>query len=101
PPPPSLSSLSLHDALPIFPVIWIARQRDPFVGLEFDEFERAGADRMLTHLVRRYVAWINHRKAGGEQRDKRRLRSLQMEGNLIIDRKSTRLNSSHVAISYA
>jgi hypothetical protein len=68
----------------LLPVIRIARQRDPFVGLEFNEFERASADRMLTHLVQCYVAWINYRKAGGEQRDKRRLRSLQMEGNLII-----------------
>src|SRR5215831_5701551 len=37
------------------PVIEIARHLDVFVRLELDEFERAGADRMLAHFTRRYM----------------------------------------------
>ena len=34
----------------VLPITGVARDLDVFVGLELDEFERAGADRMLTHL---------------------------------------------------
>src|SRR3712207_8817481 len=37
--------------------------------------------------------------AGGDHRDGERLR--QLDGGLHVDRKSTRLNSSHANISYA
>jgi hypothetical protein len=33
-------------------IFGIAGDPDVFVGLELDEFERAGADRMLAHLRR-------------------------------------------------
>ena len=61
------------------PVIRVRRHLDELVRLELDEFERAGADRMLAHLRRRDVAGIDRRQARGEQREKRRLRPLQDE----------------------
>src|SRR5215469_17074904 len=36
----------------LLPVIGISCYPDVFVRLELDEFERAGADRMLTHVSR-------------------------------------------------
>ena len=66
------------------PVIAIARDRDPFVWLELDEFERAGADRMLAHLPWRHMAGVDRRKPGGEQREQRRLRPLQAKRDLMI-----------------
>src|SRR5215472_12136672 len=44
---------------PWLPVIRIAGHRNRLVRLEIDEFERAGADRVLPHLARRDVARIN------------------------------------------
>ena len=60
-------------------VVGILRELDRFVGLELDEFERAGADRLGAHLARRDVAGVDRRVAGGEQRQQRRLRPLQVE----------------------
>jgi hypothetical protein len=54
------------------------------VGLEFDKFERAGADRSLAHVARLNVARIDRRIPAGESRQKGRLRPLQMEGNFVI-----------------
>src|SRR5439155_10907828 len=69
-------TLSLHDALPI----WRSRcGRDTFGFLQ-----RSGPGRVLAH-----------NQEGGPWR-----RNLPGQDNLA-DRKSTRLNSSHVAISYA
>src|SRR6516164_3694877 len=44
---------------PWLPVIRIAGHRNRLVRLEINEFERAGADRVLPHLARRDVARIN------------------------------------------
>src|SRR5208283_6006310 len=52
--------------------------------LEFDEFERASADRMAAHVAWRNVAGIDRRKPAGESHKKGRLRPLQMEGDLVI-----------------
>src|SRR5215813_4328214 len=69
---------------PAFPVIRVAGQRDPLVRFKLDEFKGSGTDRMLTHLGRDNMAWIDHRIAGGQQHDKRRLRPLQAEGDFIV-----------------
>jgi len=66
------------------PVIRVARYRDPLVRLELDEFKGAGADRMAAHLTRRHMAGIDRRVPGGEQHQKRRLRPLQMKGDLVM-----------------
>ena len=69
---------------PRFPVIRVAGHRDRLVRLELDEFERPGADRMLPHLRRRYVARIDRRPAGRQHRQQRRLRPLQVKGDLVV-----------------
>src|SRR5207253_10647643 len=97
PPPPRLSTLSLHDALPIF-----------------GRVEVAGDDRLIHggHWRRHTEAASRHRGHGlprtRGQRDShsdRERRPLAASTRTTAcrppDRKSTRLNSSHVAISYA
>src|SRR5215472_16897731 len=44
---------------PRLPVIRVAGHRNRLVWLEIDEFERAGADRVLPHFARRDVARIH------------------------------------------
>ena len=68
----------------LLPVVRVLRQLDQLVLLHLDEFERAGADRMRAHLRGRDVAWIDRRIAGGEHRQQRRLRPLQMEGHFVV-----------------
>src|SRR6516165_9429391 len=69
---------------PRFPVSRISRYLDVFVRLEFDEFERAGADRMAAHIPRRHMARIDRREPGSEKCKKGGLRPLQMKGDLVI-----------------
>src|SRR5690349_24234672 len=76
PAPPYIYSLSLHDALPIFPCVDAGashRHREPFLkpGRSFSCLDHPADFGLLPSLI------------------------------LTIDRKSTRLNSSHVEISYA
>src|SRR5215831_13212863 len=68
----------------LLPVIRVSRQFDVLVRLELDEFERTGADRMAAHIARWHVAGIDRREARSEQRNKSRLRSLQMKGDFIL-----------------
>ena len=56
-------------SLTTLPVIGVPGQLDVFVGLELDEFERSGADRMRAHLRCRHVARIDRRVARSEHRD--------------------------------
>ena len=66
------------------PVIRIADHRDRLVRLELDELERPGADRMLPHLRRRDVTRIDRRPSGRQHRQERRLRPLQVKGDLVV-----------------
>src|SRR3984893_11296666 len=68
----------------LLPVIRVSRHLDSLVRLELLEFERTGADRMLAHVARRHVAGIDRREPVSEQHQERRLRPLQMEGDLVI-----------------
>src|SRR5438874_736357 len=70
--------------LPRFPVIRVFRQLDRFIRFVVDEFERAGPDRSLAHILGRYVARVDRRETGGKQRDKSRLRPLQYECHLVV-----------------
>src|SRR5207253_9529999 len=79
----ALYPLSLHDALPIYP------RQHVEAGVEHEPIADPAVD---AHPVRHLVA--DDRDAG--ERPGRRRRGVVPE-----DRKSTRLNSSHVAISYA
>jgi hypothetical protein len=51
-----------------FPVLRVPGDSDPLVRPEFDEFERAGANRMRAHLARQDVTGVDRRPAGGQQR---------------------------------
>src|SRR5690606_41750371 len=73
PPPPDAYTLSLHDALPI-------------------SVRAAGGGGAL---------WRQHRSASPAARDPARHGGRRITRSRRRDRKSTRLNSSHVKISYA
>src|SRR5439155_20109245 len=73
--PSWLYTLSLHDALPIFFRVWAVCETANLASARV--LEKAGLER--EGILRR---WLVH-------------------PNVSTDRKSTRLNSSHVAISYA
>src|SRR6202048_3206983 len=66
------------------PIIGVAGQLDRLVRLEFDEFERARADRVLPHLAWRHVARVDRRPTRRQQPDERRLRPLQGEAGLEV-----------------
>src|SRR5699024_12142501 len=87
PPPPALSTLSLHDALPIW--TWLAGRPGPVrrrpVWPRRPAIEPVLTGPVLTGLVLIGPAPLG--PAGSALADR--------------DRKSTRLNSSHVSISYA
>src|SRR5207249_10130661 len=94
PPPPATHTLSLHDALPIF-VDLRAEEDDPLAQQARVDVERA--------LVAA-VGLDDHRdQAHGLLLPLKcnRLVACTIRNRTVADRKSTRLNSSHVSISYA
>src|SRR5438067_8973097 len=76
PPTPAISTLSLHDALPIY-----ARGRP-----SAHAWREKGQPEQI---------------AIGGQRQLADFRRVDYRAESVVDRKSTRLNSSHVSISYA
>src|SRR5690606_40598307 len=90
-PTTALSTLSLHDALPI----WPARPADRAVA---GPARPLGARAWRTAAVLR-AAFSGERPmvSGARMTDHRDVLSRR----ILLDRKSTRLNSSHVKISYA
>src|SRR5690625_7966684 len=74
------NTLSLHDALPICP--------------------HGGLHRGLRHHAEQ-ARRVDRRPAPADQRDRARQAGDHRRHGAAADRKSTRLNSSHVAISYA
>src|SRR5207253_7358159 len=88
-------TLSLHDALPIYRLKnrWVA----DLSGLAMKSFDIAG---LLKHIADFDALTKGKRRKDLSFDEKRRLDIL--EAPIVkSDRKSTRLNSSHVAISYA
>src|SRR5699024_12188981 len=99
-PTTALSPLSLHDALPLYPEISVeiaaslvlpADAKEPVpVLIMFGSGNLPGEDPS-------WPAW-----AGPEPKDPPSPNQLIAAGwGYVLDRKSTRLNSSHVSISYA
>src|SRR5690606_42071283 len=91
PPPPGRYPLSLHDALPIFGVAYTGavvlsarRERQEILADYEQQYGRRSPDRSATGTHGRRAA-----------------ASPIAKEVVILDRKSTRLNSSHVKISYA
>src|SRR5699024_12213036 len=79
-----LYTLSLHDALPISPQDSLGLGRFAICATRNGESSQLGTDQ-APFFFGRLLAFLK-----GERKE-----------NEIIDRKSTRLNSSHVSISYA
>src|SRR5699024_12099857 len=100
PTPPELSSLSLHDALPIWAGSAAVERLDRIgVGVEHHvalELERRGDLAALLGEVHRQDAELLDRLGVADL-------GVGVLDRLVDlgDRKSTRLNSSHVSISYA
>src|SRR5205814_10596286 len=89
---PESYPLSLHDALPIWSAGVVEQDRRAAVGADDDVGPAVGveiADRDRCGAAARCVAY---------RRGERAARGAEVEGQ---DRKSTRLNSSHLGISYA
>src|SRR5690606_41495125 len=93
---PAISPLSLHDALPIYGVVAVAIDRDlgRAVAVPMEEPEGVGERRPLGRREERAPPVERALEARGEGRAIR-------DVHRLLDRKSTRLNSSHVKISYA
>src|SRR5207253_9892132 len=83
-PPPARRALSLHDALPICAKLLHK------VGRNVDAV--AAYDRAVALTPKAFAPHVGRLEA---------LRALARWDDVLKDRKSTRLNSSHVAISYA
>src|SRR5699024_11390907 len=100
PPPAVLFPLSLHDALPICltnGVYFTCLSRDEQVGCKWDSV-RLGETEVVSHTWCEKDALLSPAdRPTGRGRIGGSLASVQV----CVDRKSTRLNSSHVSISYA
>src|SRR5207253_6337441 len=99
PTPPSIYTLSLHDALPISVVAEVVEVAGIHVSDEGECVELLGRERRGLLVVddravlsEAQALHVGEAPALGHAHDR------QVE---LLDRKSTRLNSSHVAISYA
>src|SRR5262245_64689815 len=91
--PPHSSTLSLHDALPILRII-PAQFVKPYVkSNKNDAIDAAAIAEAVTRPTMRFVQVKHHEQV--------ELQFLHRSRELLVDRKSTRLNSSHLGISYA
>src|SRR5207253_9098193 len=96
PSPPALSTLSLHDALPISMLAPILKGWHQYYG-RFHGSALKPVWRSMNLFLIRWQMRKYKRLAGHKTRAAEMLKRLAQSQ----DRKSTRLNSSHVAISYA
>src|SRR5205807_7444217 len=97
--PPAIHPLSLHDALPIL---------DGVVFLPFASSEVEGFFEMRGRPCPRFTGEIHDFFAGWQSGreeepicDHDTFEDSTRPASLVLDRKSTRLNSSHLVISYA
>src|SRR5690606_41463878 len=100
-PTAQIYTLSLHDALPICTRINIHAQDKPFREVLDESFK----NQPFTYEIESNTVIVSPKREtnvvqrASTQREFRG-RVLDSEGNPLADRKSTRLNSSHVKISY-
>src|SRR5437773_1497793 len=95
---PALFTLSLHDALPIWPwksrivmslvSIWICRSVGRAIFIIRTAMSRLSTEHSWSTTTRPAPRWVGRSAASPSPR-------------VFLDRKSTRLNSSHITISYA
>src|SRR5207245_10434876 len=95
PPSPPVYPLSLHDALPI----WPRRTRGHDGQLGVGRGDLVNVARMAELQLDAGAARPARAEPGGAQHDEHGRSRLEAE--LVEDRKSTRLNSSHGSSSYA
>src|SRR5690606_39526944 len=91
-PPSHIYTLSLHDALPIFHQV-------PGVIIHFHLDQHIARIKLALTLALLAIPHLNHFFGWHENLTKLFFQTLKR--NAVPDRKSTRLNSSHVKISYA
>src|SRR5690606_41897152 len=99
PRPPQIHPLSLHDALPIYALF-----KDLHSGMILDAAgQRKEAGRRLERAYKADSSALRVVEAYGSylSREGRKEDALKVYQTFNKDRKSTRLNSSHVKISYA
>src|SRR5699024_12015494 len=91
---PQMSSLSLHAALPIFSLL-PSHDHDAFTRLRRNQHASKRSDKGNSRVINPESLWRESRNKDPGQcgSDK--------DDEYCADRKSTRLNSSHVSISYA
>src|SRR5205807_5640156 len=101
PPPPAIYTLSLHDALPIS--AYKVAGCPGGLGLNKAAFSAptAGVQGTLGRNVLRGFAWHELDMTIRRQFPIHEAIALQFRADVGADRKSTRLNSSHLVISYA
>src|SRR5690606_41336949 len=101
PPPTALYTLSLHDALPIYPRGCPARPAQPLTDVGPDAGAPASAQAEVEGRIKVPSIFNEGLRCGSNGLSTGPPESTY-GGNLMRkDRKSTRLNSSHVKISYA
>src|SRR5206468_11805368 len=98
PPPSAISPLSLHDALPISAPV-------PMLPPRVRELRRPQQQRRAFRRPPRVALPVRDeprpRRPPAVARERPRARLRQVPPRHVLDRKSTRLNSSHDQISYA
>src|SRR5205807_4284386 len=95
-PPTVIYTLSLHDALPIFELLrFLTEHAFENIAQLAGWYAYAGRQMDAT------LGILQHFITGGEDGWDRALATMGDEPERFLDRKSTRLNSSHLVISYA
>src|SRR5690606_40140491 len=98
PPPSQFSALSLHDALPI----WLFAPVSPAEPMIMGTPSFRAARSILSRSCRCHsLGAVDVSEPRGPGPMSSEPESARMKSGLVADRKSTRLNSSHVKISYA
>src|SRR5690606_41318337 len=99
----SLLRRRLHPRAPLFPYTTLFRSRGPTGDVVPPRAERAGGRRAWFRQVGRPLAIGRKCRSRSHQRTLAAGRQARRVGGVatLRDRKSTRLNSSHVKISYA
>src|SRR5690606_40007408 len=98
PPPSSIYTLSLHDALPIFSNAVVSNP----IGSYTNRYKLESYFAQVTYdYDNTYFLSASARRDGSSRFVKDKWGNFGSIGAAWLDRKSTRLNSSHVKISYA
>src|SRR5205814_6069992 len=96
----AISTLSLHDALPILERH--ATTRAILVRGELDDLLALRSDVVFIPIEEHEIHLMRRRRRRGRRRRRRgSRRGTELHRQAGEDRKSTRLNSSHLGISYA